>query len=156
MSRRTVNARASCGLAAWLLLLVIGGTSSARAAELLMFEDRGCPWCERWRQEVGVAYPNTPEGQRAPLRRIELPRARESGVQLAGAITVSPTFVLAADGREVGRIIGYPGADFFWGMLADLMTKLDRNSSAAFSSGIIVHLLPPFRSTATTALATAP
>lgn len=102
---------------------------SARAAELIMFEELGCPWCERWRKEVGVAYPNTPEGKRAPLRRIDIAKARESGVHLATPIVVSPTFVLADKGREIGRIIGYPGADFFWGMLGELLAKLQRTTT---------------------------
>ncbi len=117
-------------VAAWLCIAAISCAKSAGAAELLMFEDRGCPWCERWRREVGVAYPNTAEGRRAPLRRVDLRQARASGVELALPITVSPTFVLAENGREVGRITGYPGADFFWGLLAELLAKLDRGATA--------------------------
>ncbi len=108
-----------------------GVVSAARAAELIMFEEQGCPWCERWRKEIGVAYPSTPEGKRAPLRRIDISQARASGVQLASPVVVSPTFVLADKGREIGRIIGYPGADFFWGLLAELLVKLDRSSMGA-------------------------
>ncbi len=28
---------------------------------------------------------------------------------------ISPTFVLAEHGREIGRVTSYPGPDFFWG-----------------------------------------
>ena len=113
-----------------VLMFSIFCAKSVRAAELLMFEDRGCPWCERWRKEVGVAYPKTAEGQRAPLRRLELRQARESSLQLAAPVTVYPTFVLVENGREVGRITGYPGADFFWGLLGELLAKLDRGANA--------------------------
>ena len=34
---------------------------------------------------------------------------------------VTPTFVLAEGGREVGRIVGYHGEDFFYGMLDGLL-----------------------------------
>ena len=33
--------------------------------------------------------------------------------------------MLVDKGREIGRIMGYPGADFFWGLLAPLVTKLE-------------------------------
>jgi hypothetical protein len=32
--------------------------------------------------------------------------------------------VLVEDGVERGRITGYPGAEFFWGMLEQLMRRL--------------------------------
>ncbi len=47
-----------------------------------------------------------------------------SGVALAARILYTPTFVVAENGREVGRIEGYPGEDFFWGRLDSLMRKL--------------------------------
>ena len=37
----------------------------------------------------------------------------------------SPTFVLVDGGREIGRITGYPGAEFFWPLLGELIAKLD-------------------------------
>ena len=125
--------RASKGRLIFVALLfcafTLSAAFSARAAELIMFEELGCPWCECWRTEVGIAYPNTPEGKRAPLRRIDITKASYSGVQLATPIVVSPTFVLADKGREIGRIMGYPGADFFWGMLGELLAKLDRTTT---------------------------
>lgn len=99
---------------------------NANAAELLMFETAGCPWCLRWHQEIGQGYPRSDEGRRAPLRVLRLGDARSAGVELKAAISFSPTFVLADGGREVGRIVGYPGADFFYGLLAGLLQKLDK------------------------------
>lgn len=91
-----------------------------------MFEEPDCPWCKRWRDDIGVAYPKSKEGQRAPLRRVMVHDQAKAGVTLASPVVFSPTFVLVRDGGEVGRIQGYPGADFFWGMLAELLQKLDR------------------------------
>ena len=104
--------------------------SLAQSSELLMFEEPGCPWCRRWRAEVGVGYPHTPEGQRAPLRTIDLTGPRPAGIELAAAVYFSPTFVLVVDGREVGRITGYPGADFFWGLLEGLLKKAEKAGTA--------------------------
>jgi hypothetical protein len=61
---------------------------------------------------------------------MDLTDAASVSAKLAHPITASPTFVLIDDGREVGRITGYPGADFFWGMLAELIAKLDRKSES--------------------------
>jgi len=96
----------------------------ADAAELVMFVEAGCPWCARWDREVGEAYAHSEEGHIAPLRRIDISMARRTGLRLAAAVTVTPTFVLVEEGAEVGRIVGYPGADFFWGMLGALIARL--------------------------------
>lgn len=116
--------------AAVLMLLSVSlwATRSVEAAELLMFESPGCPWCAQWRAEVGPGYPKSDEGKRAPLRVLPLAQASSAGVQFAGPVVMSPTFVLVDDGREVGRIVGYPGADFFWGLLSQMIAKLGRAS----------------------------
>lgn len=122
--------RALLGIFVTVGMLVISTaamSTRASAAELLMFEEAGCPWCKRWHAEVGPGYSKSTEGRRAPLRRIMLEGPRPSGIVLASPVSFSPTFVLVEDGREIGRITGYPGADFFWGMLAELIQKLDRS-----------------------------
>lgn len=106
------------------LLFLVHGARPAVAAELIMFVDTGCPWCLRWDREVGEGYERSEEGRRAPLRRLHISTARRSGLNLASAVTVTPTFVLVDGGVEVGRITGYPGADFFWGMLGELLARL--------------------------------
>ena len=121
-----------------LLLLVAGlfVPALAGAAELLMFEERGCPWCLRWKQEVGIAYPRTPEGQRAPLRSVEMPATVPPDVKLALPVRISPTFVLIDDeGREIGRIVGYPGPDFFWSLFSDMVSRLPRKQAGQASNG---------------------
>lgn len=122
-----MTARASLvrGLLGMTFLLQWTGLAlTAAATELLMFDEPGCVWCRRWRAEVGEAYLRSTEGRLAPLRVINMRAPRPEGVVLAAPIVASPTFVLVRSGREVGRITGYPGADFFWGMLGELMQKL--------------------------------
>lgn len=104
-------------------------TPRAVAAELVMYESPGCPWCARWRAEVGLAYARSDEGRRAPLRNVEL--SADAGVKLLSPVVISPTFVLVDGDREIGRIVGYPGPDFFWGMLEGLMKKLPPAKSSA-------------------------
>ena len=45
--------------------------SNARAAELVMFEQTGCAWCETFDREIAPIYGKTEEGLRAPLRRVD-------------------------------------------------------------------------------------
>ena len=87
------------------------------ADELLMFEEPGCIWCARWNAEIGPIYPKTPEAALAPLRRIDLRDPVPDDLTLARPVVFTPTFVLIAAGTEVNRIEGYPGPDFFWGLL---------------------------------------
>lgn len=104
------------------------GSAQAQAgrpgAELVMFDDAGCPYCRAWHREVGAAYRNSAEGRRAPLRQVMLRSGTPADLKLSSSIRATPTFVLVQDGREVGRITGYGGQDFFWSMLGDLMKKL--------------------------------
>lgn len=102
----------------------MAAAASARAAELVMFDDPTCVWCRRWLAEVGPGYPKTEEGRRAPLRRVYVRNQAQSGVALKSAVTGTPTFVLADEGREIGRIVGYPGAEYFYPMLGELLQKL--------------------------------
>lgn len=105
--------------------LIINAPSSVDAAELLMFESDDCVWCEAWNQEIGAIYPKTTEGKRAPLRRVDIHAARPDDLQGIQGVRFTPTFVLTDDrGREIGRINGYPGQDFFWGLLSELLEKL--------------------------------
>ncbi len=55
-----------------IMSVVAGGTTAAVAAELVMFESPGCPWCARWHAEVGPGYGRSDEGKRAPLRIAQL------------------------------------------------------------------------------------
>ena len=88
---------------------------------LLMAEENGCYWCGRWNEEIAHIYPKTTEGKIAPLQRYDLHSETPEGVTLTTPVRFTPTFILVDDGQEVGRIEGYPGADFFWGLLGMVM-----------------------------------
>ena len=97
--------------------------SGASAAELVMFERAGCGWCARFDAEIAPIYARTDEGQQLPLLRVNrdgpLP-ADLVGID-PGAFT--PSFVVVDQGREVGRIRGYPGDTFFFGLLDRILTS---------------------------------
>ncbi len=96
----------------------------ARAAELVMFDEPGCVWCAAWEREVGEVYPKTEEGREAPLRRVGLRDPRPEDLTFIKAVRFTPTFVLIEDGTEIGRIEGYPGDAFFWGLLGQMLDRL--------------------------------
>ena len=89
-----------------------------------MFEEQRCHWCAQWNEDVGVVYHKTDEGRRAPLRRVDIHGTFPDGITLASRPRYTPTFVLIDEGQEVGRIEGYPGEDFFWGLLGKMLRKL--------------------------------
>ena len=109
--------------AAILLTVALFGTPApAIAAELVMFGSPHCPWCEAWESEIGAIYPKTAEGRLAPLRRVDIDQPWPPDLAEIDPVVFTPTFVLLVEGREVGRILGYPGEAHFWGLL-DLLLR---------------------------------
>lgn len=105
--------------------LLAGALPALAAGELrlLMVEQSGCTYCLQWHTEIGPIYPKTPEGAAAPLETVQLRGPLPEGVTLRGPAIFTPTFVLVQDGAEVGRIEGYPGEDFFWGLLGMMLRQ---------------------------------
>ena len=103
--------------------------SDARAAELVMFEQAGCAWCEAFDREIAPIYGKTEEGRRAPLRRVDIAQNLPPVLAYLEVERLTPLFVLVDRGHEIGRIRGYPGEDHFWGLLGVLMKKLDASGA---------------------------
>ncbi len=103
-----------------VLLFALPPASHAEMT-LLMAEEDGCMWCARWDSEISEIYPKTIEGKTAPLRRVDIHASTPTDIALKRPLYYTPTFVLLDDGQEVGRIEGYPGEDFFWGLLGVLL-----------------------------------
>ena len=95
---------------------------NASAAELWMVEEEGCPWCEKWDEEIAPIYPKTNEGKFAPLARIDIADTR-GDPRFSKALIYTPTFVLVLENQEVARIEGYPGEDFFWALLHEALVE---------------------------------
>ena len=93
---------------------------------LVMVEQDGCIYCERWDAEVAPEYPKTEEGKAAPLRRVDLNEPMPDDLELTSRPRLTPTFILVEDGVERARLEGYPGEDFFWPMLAAMIDRTER------------------------------
>lgn len=117
------------GLAAGCL--TVGGAAisvllppAADAAELVMFEQDGCVWCAKFNAEIAPGYAKSEEGRIAPLRRVDIHGAIPADLSDIPVERFTPTFVLVEDGEEIGRIRGYPGSEFFWYLVDELIAKL--------------------------------
>jgi hypothetical protein len=99
--------------------------SAMAETRLIMVEEDGCMWCARWNEEISEIYPKTPEGKAAPLERVDIRAPRPEDLTFARPLFFTPTFVLVVDGVEASRIEGYPGEDFFWGLLTQMLDRAD-------------------------------
>lgn len=106
-----------------LVFLVFSSGTAVADTMLVMVEEKGCIWCARWNEEISDIYPKTAEGAAAPLMRMDIRAKRPEDISFARSLTFTPTFVLVVDGKEVSRIEGYPGEDFFWGLLSEMLSQ---------------------------------
>jgi hypothetical protein len=96
---------------------------AAGRIELVYLWRAGCAWCAHFDRKVAPVYPRTAEGERAPLRRLDIGGDWPADLPRIERIRYTPTFVMMASGREVGRIEGYPGDEFFFAMVQNLLEK---------------------------------
>jgi hypothetical protein len=101
-----------------LMMLPLAALAELR---LVMVEQPGCIYCRAWDEEISAIYPRTDEGKLAPLTRIQLRAPVPDDMRFDRPASFTPTFVLLQDGDEIGRIEGYPGEDFFWGLLNEMI-----------------------------------
>jgi hypothetical protein len=114
---------------AWALLLAPAGLRAARAEapRLVMLERADCAPCRRWLAEIGERAWNLSEpGRRAPLWRVDVAGGLPAPLAFLRDWQVTPTFVLVADGAEIGRILGYTADHFFWPRAEALVARLPR------------------------------
>lgn len=97
---------------------------AVQAAELIMLERPGCSWCLRWNREIAPIYPLTDEGQRVPLRRVDVTLPWPEDLAEVATDFYTPTFIVVENGKEVARLRGYPGDNFFWPLLEEMLARL--------------------------------
>jgi hypothetical protein len=94
---------------------------AAGRVQLIMVDEKGCHYCQKWNRDVGGVYARTAEGRFAPLRRV----GRDAGVlRNFKPVVYTPTFILVRNGGEEGRITGYPGEAYFWEELGVLLNAV--------------------------------
>ncbi len=114
------------------LLLLLWGVAAApaiQAAELVVFHSPGCGWCMAWEREVGAVFPRTAEARVLQLSRVDVADPLPSRLRNLKRVHYTPTFVVLDEGREVGRIAGYKGEDFFWWELQEIIKQLPHSKT---------------------------
>lgn len=108
-----------------VLFAAFGATAASRdevrslaGVRLIMVEEPGCRFCRQWDQEIGGGYRKTAEGRFAPLKRV---RRDDPAIKGLAPVVYTPTFVVMRSGEELGRITGYPGADYFYSELRPIL-----------------------------------
>lgn len=94
------------------------------SAQLIMVEETNCPFCVRFNAEIAPVYPKTTEGSIAPLRRVNIDEGWPDDLSHIKTESLTPTFILIEDNRELGRLHGYQGDEFFWFLLGELFENL--------------------------------
>ena len=111
----------------FLLVISICGAGSVKAADsrgqLVMITSSHCPWCEAFEDDIGKGYDLTEEALIYPLRRHDFYDAMPDDLAHLTPATMTPTFIVIRDGAEVGRIIGYPGAELFWWRISEFTAQ---------------------------------
>lgn len=103
-------------------MLPMIGTASAQELRLLMIEQAGCYYCRVFNRDIAPAYAMSDIGQQAPLVHADLRGPLPDGITLASTPFVTPTFILIGPGgHEVERLTGFPGEEFFWPYVRDMI-----------------------------------
>jgi len=90
-----------------------------------MVDADDCPYCARFHAEIGPAYPNTTEGKLAPLQVLNVKNEWPKAYKHIEQANITPTFILIDKGKEVDRLEGYPGEDYFWFLLNGMLDKIE-------------------------------
>ena len=108
------------------------GVSRAEAAatqeishglRLMMLDRKGCIYCAAWKREIGAGYDSSAQGKTAPLAIIDIDGPWPDGLAIGRQPYLTPTFILLRDGQELDRIEGYPGQDYFYPVLDEMMQR---------------------------------
>ena len=71
---------------------------------LVVFEQRSCSWCIRFRQELAPGYLGSKYQGRAPLTYVTIRSKDTAKFKLKGEVRGTPTFVLVdGEDQEIGR-----------------------------------------------------
>ena len=90
-----------------------------------MLEQDGCVYCEKFNREIAPAYSKTAEGKIAPLRRIDINQEWPEDLADIKPTTLTPTFILIENNKELDRLYGYSGDEYFWFLLGELLENLN-------------------------------
>ena len=118
----------------WAIIICIAvflilGISSAKANELLMFNNKHCGYCKAFLEEVGVNYENEKESYMPTLVIIDAYNQPDWFKEAYSEnrikpIRGTPTFIIWNGRKELARIVGYSGKEWFYAKLDSVFRKI--------------------------------
>src|SRR6201988_2672461 len=109
----------------FLALLLSLLAAPVQSAELVMFEQKSCVWCQGFDRDIAPAYDKTSEGKRAPLRRLDISQPIPADLAFIRRERFTPGVGRSAQGREIGRNSAYPGYTVFWALFDSRRELID-------------------------------
>ena len=99
-------------------------------AELLMIHNPSCIFCKAFMNDVALDYSTTKQGKALPLVILDITilenrewLKREMQAGNIKEIHGTPTFIIYKDGKEVGRVVGYSGKEWFYQKLDEAVKE---------------------------------
>lgn len=82
--------------------------------QLVVLEVDNCVYCDVFRRRMLAAYQASKQGQRAPIRFVNINDPDLGDLGLTQPVGIVPTFIMLENNQEIGRIPGLMGhQDFF-------------------------------------------
>ena len=103
---------------------------SASAAELLMIHHPQCPFCKAFMNDVAPEYNETYQGKALTLVILDTTIAEDRKWLIQAVLSKNikpfrgtPTFIIYHNGKEVGRVVGYGGKEWFYEKLDNAVKR---------------------------------
>jgi thioredoxin-related protein len=91
--------------------------------ELVVMEAPGCTYCELFRRDVLPSYQASERAKDMPIRFLDVNDTTPEALGLESGIDIVPTFVVLKNHKEVGRIPGYMGPEYFFHSINHLVSS---------------------------------
>lgn len=95
----------------------------ASGLEIVVVEAPGCIYCHLFRRDVWPSYETSQRARSVPMRFLDLNAEAFATLDLDGPIESVPTVLVLQRGKEIGRIPGYVGPEFFFHSIDRLLAK---------------------------------
>ncbi len=96
---------------------------NASNLELIVMEAPGCTYCDIFRRDVLPSYQASERAKDVPIRFLDINDASPEELGLNSPVDIVPTFVVLKDHKEVGRIPGYVGPEYFFHSINHLISS---------------------------------
>ncbi len=103
------------------IIFSLSFSASALASELLMVHHPLCPFCKAFMNDVALDYSTTKQGKALPLVILDITITKnmewlEQEMRSGNIYRIlgTPTFIIYNYGKEIGRVEGYSGKEWFY------------------------------------------